>query len=712
MPMISMRSFELRPSARYFLSAVCVVVLLWPHRANAQAPSITSISPTSGPVGTLVTITGSGFGTTQGSSTVSLNTTSAGVVNWSDTSILALVPTAASSGAFTVTVNGQAVNSSTFTITPLPPGWSDGDIGSVGIAGSATYANGVFTGKGSGTGITSSADQIHFVYQPLSGDGTIVARVVTDSAGLAGVMIRETLNANATYATTICEAASVYFYARTTTGGGAVQAGSTGHALPYWVKVVRSGSTFTSYASLDGVNWIQLGTETITMATNTYVGLVVSSASNSTLATATFDNVSVSSSASPAPQITGVSATTGAVGSQVVISGSGFGTSQGGSTVTLGGNPLTVNAWSSTSITVTISTGATSGPIVVSVAPSMDNSNPVYFDVTTLPLPSTWLDQDLGAVTSTGSGTYSNGVFTVSGSGNGMSGASDNLHFVYATLSGDGSIVARLVSSPGGEAGVMIRETLNSNATAAFAFFNSSMFFGYRTTTGAAATVPGGTVISGLPYWFKLARSGNAFTAYMSHNGLYWTQLGTTQTITMATNVYIGLAVSGTVSGSDTSKFDSVSINSTASPAPSITNLFGTTGSVGSALVISGTGFGVSQGNSLVFLNGTPLTINNWTNTSILATVPTGATSGVVVVSVAPSMNDSNPMMFNVTANPLPVPWLDQDIGTDGPIGSATFANGTFTLHGSGLGISGTADGMHFAYQGLSGDGSIISTCR
>ena len=67
-------------------------------------------------------------------------------------------------------------------------------------------------------------------------------------------------------------------------------------ALPYWVKVTRSGSAFSGYASLDGVNWVQVGnTQTITMATNVYIGLGVSSDSNTSLATATIDNVSVNS---------------------------------------------------------------------------------------------------------------------------------------------------------------------------------------------------------------------------------------------------------------------------------------------------------------------------------------------------------------------------------------------------------------------------------
>jgi hypothetical protein len=58
--------------------------------------------------------------------------------------------------------------------------------------------------------------------------------------------------------------------------------------------VSRSGNTFSSYTSADGVNWTQRGTsQTITMAQNVYVGLAVNSGTTSGLATATFDNVSL-----------------------------------------------------------------------------------------------------------------------------------------------------------------------------------------------------------------------------------------------------------------------------------------------------------------------------------------------------------------------------------------------------------------------------------
>ncbi len=83
----------------------------------------------------------------------------------------------------------------------LPTGWSDQDVGQVGVAGSASFTNGAFTVKGAGYNMTSGmTDGFHFVYQQLSGDGTIVARVVSvsNSYAQAGVMIRETMTSGAT----------------------------------------------------------------------------------------------------------------------------------------------------------------------------------------------------------------------------------------------------------------------------------------------------------------------------------------------------------------------------------------------------------------------------------------------------------------------------------------------------------------------------------
>jgi len=79
-------------------------------------PSITNLSPTSGGVGTPVTITGANFGATQGSSTVSFNGVLATPSSWSDTSVVAPVPTGATTGNVAVIVDGLASNGLSFTV--------------------------------------------------------------------------------------------------------------------------------------------------------------------------------------------------------------------------------------------------------------------------------------------------------------------------------------------------------------------------------------------------------------------------------------------------------------------------------------------------------------------------------------------------------------------------------------------------------------------
>jgi hypothetical protein len=457
-------------------------------------------------------------------------------------------------------------------------GWTDGDIGSTGVAGSASFANGTFTVAGAGAEIFGTADAFHFVYQPLSGDGTIVARVVSLQGGVgygdvsAGVMIRNTLDAGSMNAKTADwrSYGGIYFDVRTVAGGSTTEPGNASATLPYWVKVSRSGNTFSSFVSLDGVNWVQVGaSQTIVMAQNVYVGFAVNSGSTTALATATFDNVSVNSAAAPAPVITSVSATTGSIGSQVAISGTGFGASQGSSAVTLNAAPVTVNTWGATSINITIPAGATSGPLVVSVAPSMNDSNPVIFTVTSQPLPNAWLDQDVGSVGLAGSATYTNGSFTVNGAGAEIFGTADAFHFVYQPWSGDGTIVARVVSLQGGvgyvSAGVMIRNTLDAgsvNAKTADWRSYGGIYFDVRTVAGGSTTEPGNTSAT-LPYWVKVSRSGNTFSTYVSPDGVTWTQLGTSQTITMGQSVDVGLAVtSGNTTALAIGTFDNVSLTS------------------------------------------------------------------------------------------------------------------------------------------------------
>ena len=79
-------------------------------------PAITMLSPTSGPVGTPVSISGTQFGGQQGGSSVTFNGTPAGISSWGETSISTNVPGGATSGPVIVTVNGRDSNAVNFIV--------------------------------------------------------------------------------------------------------------------------------------------------------------------------------------------------------------------------------------------------------------------------------------------------------------------------------------------------------------------------------------------------------------------------------------------------------------------------------------------------------------------------------------------------------------------------------------------------------------------
>jgi hypothetical protein len=88
-----------------------------PAASNTGAgPIITKLSVTSGPVGTPVTIAGTNFGATQGTSVVAFNGTPGTPRNWSASSIVVPVPAGAKTGNVVVTVGGVTSKGAKFTI--------------------------------------------------------------------------------------------------------------------------------------------------------------------------------------------------------------------------------------------------------------------------------------------------------------------------------------------------------------------------------------------------------------------------------------------------------------------------------------------------------------------------------------------------------------------------------------------------------------------
>ena len=201
-----------------------------------------------------------------------------------------------------VTLGSQSGNSAQASATPaanVPPPWLAQDLGAVGLIGNESCSNGVFTVIGGGADIWNAADAFHFVYLPATNNCTLIARVTTvpdiDNWSKAGVMIRASLSSNAINAfIAVTPSNGVSFQYRSSTGGQCNNVDpTTAPTAPYWVRLVRSGSTFTGSSSPDGTNWTSVGSTTLSMPSVVYVGLAVTAHNNSSLCTATLDNVTV-----------------------------------------------------------------------------------------------------------------------------------------------------------------------------------------------------------------------------------------------------------------------------------------------------------------------------------------------------------------------------------------------------------------------------------
>jgi regulation of enolase protein 1 (concanavalin A-like superfamily) len=181
------------------------------------------------------------------------------------------------------------------------------------------------------------------------------------------------------------------------------------------------------------------------------------------------------------------------------------------------------------------------------------------------PLPAGWQSRDIGAVGVGGSAVESGGAFTVRGAGADVWGTTDAFHYAYRTLTGNGTIVARVASIEGTDAwtkvGVMIRATTAANSPHAFMLVSTGrgLAFQRRTATGGLSThTTGGTGTA--PRWVRLQRNGTLITAEMSVDGTSWTTVGS-DTFSMPADVLVGLAAtSHSTSAVATGRFDNVAV--------------------------------------------------------------------------------------------------------------------------------------------------------
>jgi YD repeat-containing protein len=791
------------------LVVASIILIFLSRAAMAVGPSITNLSPTSGAVGASVTITGSGFGSPQGTSTVKFNgTTAATATTWTVTSIVVSVPTGATTGSVIVTVSGKSSNGVTFTVVPAPiissvtP--SVGPVGtSVTVSGSnfgGTQGNSTVQFNGipatpapwSATSITvpvppgattgnvivhaSGVDSngVVFTVPPILSSlapntGAVGSSIVISGSNFGSSQGNGGATFNGVSATiTGWSASSITATAPAgaTTGNVVVTAngGGTSNGLGFTVtpapsisnlspssgtifsSVVISGSNYGPSQGNGGVTFNGVAA-TVNSWSNTSITATVPGGATSGNVVVTAAGGVASTGASftvTNPNITGLSPASGAVGTTVTISGSNFGTTQSTSTVTFNGTLAVPSSWSTTSITAPVPAGATSGFVVVNVGGLA--SSGVNFTVTTQPsisgvtpgsgaigntitvtgsnfgatqgastitfnnvlaLPSTWSPTTIVAPVPAGA-TTGNVVVTVAGH------ASNGVAF---TVNGTNSApVITSISPTSGAAGTNVTFTGTNFGTAmgnSLVFFsgatepvNGGIFPTTWTSTSFIAQVPAGTVTGPVTVFVNGQTSNGVCFAVTSSTPCINSispQSGATNTTVTISGINFGtrqgqstVTLNGTAAtvsswGSTSIQFQVptpassgnivVTVGGIVSnavpfivPGPIISNISPDLGKAGTPVTITGTGFGSPQGSSTIKFNGTTATPSIWNATSITVPVPAGATTGPVVVTV--NSQSSSGVVFTVPSTPT----ISSLSPTSGPV------NGTVTVTGSGFG--------------------------
>jgi hypothetical protein len=682
--------------------------------------AISSLNPTSGAVGTQVTITGSNFGTSQGASTVKFNGTAGTPTSWTATTIVVPVPSGATTGSVVVTVGGTASNPVTFTVTPpstpsiasLNP--TSGVVGtSVTIAGTNFGATqGTSTVSFNGTvGVTTSWSATSIVVPVPTGATTGNVVVTVGGAPSNGVNFTVSTGPNITNLSTT--------------------AGMVG------TSVTVSGTNFgatqgTSTVTFNGT----VGVPTSWSATSIVVPVPTGATTGNVVVTVggvASNGVNFTVNSAAAPSITSLSPTSGPVGTSVTITGTNFGATQGTSTVKFNGTTGAPTSWGATSIVVPVPTGATTGNVIVTVGgiasngmnftvplppPTIANLNPTSGPVGTLV-----------TVTGTNFGA-TQGTSTVKF--NGTTGAPTNwsaTNIVVAVPSGAttgnvavtvGGVASNGLSFPvtpsittlnptAGSAGTSVTITgTNFGATQGTSTVTFNGTAGVPTNWGAtsiAVPVPSGATtgnlvvtVGGFPSngaTFTVTISPPSITTLNPNTGIVGSSVTVTGTNFGATQGASTIKFNGTtaapISWSATSitvpvpagattgdvvvtvgGVASNGVSFTVNPAPSITSLNPTNGSAGTSVTITGTNFGTTQGASTVKFNGTVGAPTSWSATSIAVPVPSGATTGNVVVTVGGA--PSNGVSFTVST---PAPTITSLNPTSGSVGTSVTITGT-----------------------------------
>ncbi len=626
--------------ASVLLAFLCVA-----GRAEAQSPQIAGTSPTLGGVGASVWISGSNFGSAQGSSTVTFNGVTATASSWSATGISAAVPSGATTGNIVVTVSGIASNGTEFNVvtTPQIAGTSptQGGVGaSVWISGSNfRSAQGSSTVSFNGVPAT-----------PASWSNTGLSAPVPPGATTGNIVV--TVGGVASNGSGFSVVATPQIAGTSPTQGGV--------GASVWI----SGSNF---GSAQGSSTVTFNGVTATASSWSATGISAAVPSGATTGNIVVTVSGIASNGTEfnvvtTPQIAGTSPTQGGVGASVWISGSNFGSAQGSSTVTFNGVPATPASWSNTGLGVPVPSGATTGNIVVTVGGVASNGS--GFSVVATP-------QIAG--TSPTLGGVGASVW-ISGSNFGSAQGSSTVTFngVPATASSWSATGISAAVPSGATTGniVVTVSGLASNGTE-FNVVTTPQIAGMSPTQGGVGT----------NVWI----SGSNFGSTQGSSTVTFDGVTATPTNWSNTGISVPLPA-GAVTGPVV-----VTVNGAPSngptfvlTGPAISGLSSHIGAVGDSLTIYGANFGATQQSSTVTFNGMAATPTGWNNIAIVVPVPAGATTGPITVAVLGASNSSGTFTVGL---PDTITGVSIASPSDGAVVSTPYAAVTGTVTGSIAGI-------------------------
>jgi|GEM_PF-2066497 surface protein len=470
------------------------------------------------------------------------------------------------------TTNAQSVGAlpdtagltSTGTIneSALPDVWTSVDVGTPDLAGSASYSDGQILLSGNGYSLDTN-DSLHFIYQPLQGDGQIVAQLtnISDAGkwGYHGLMVRETLNNDSQYASNHYfedEAISFFKGRRDGVGINVPIEDKQVHLPNVWLKLERVSDVFIASISNDGETWQETHRETVVMRENVLIGLAANAHHKRKITTGTWQNVEVSSTGNSADIVNSpTNLTAVARGMKAVAltwqdnadNETGYRVERAEDADSLEFESFAVLSPNSTYLVDHALEPETTYHYRVSAL--MGETASGYSNVVNRKtmadeskLPDAWSSTDIGSPAIAGFATYTDDQYSVSGNGY-ISGTFDSFHFVYQPLEGNGEIVGQLLSAENtgtvGYHGIMIRETLDTDSQFVSNMYHRSRAF-FKSRSNGAIEEQSEETKNLLPLWFKLERLDDLFITYISDDGETWQETHRA-TVVMGDNVFIGL---------------------------------------------------------------------------------------------------------------------------------------------------------------------------